>query len=107
MSELAVVDISRDASGTKASVAGEIDASNASLVRSRLEAALNPPRLTVDLRAVEYLDSAGVHALFALAESAATRGTDVAVVLPADAPVRRVLDIAGVREVIRVQPDED
>ncbi|MFJ6198043.1 STAS domain-containing protein [Micromonospora sp. NPDC092111] len=47
-------------------VAGEIDMSNADLFRAALvDALVDGHRLTVDLTAVEYLDSAALAALFA------------------------------------------
>ena len=57
----------RDADGTPVVTAvGEIDMSNADRFRDALgQAAGDDGRLVVDLTGVEYLDSAGVHALFA------------------------------------------
>ena len=56
----------RDADGTPVVTAvGEIDMSNADRFRDALgHAAGDSGRLVVDLTGVEYLDSAGVHALF-------------------------------------------
>jgi anti-sigma B factor antagonist len=57
----------RDPDGTPVVTAiGEIDMSNADRFRAALgEAVAEGGRLVVDLTRVEYLDSAGVHALFA------------------------------------------
>ena len=57
----------RDADGTPVVTAvGEIDMSNADRFRDALgQAAGDDGRLVVDLTGVEYLDSAGVHALVA------------------------------------------
>lgn len=49
-------------------VAGEVDMSNVDRLRAALDGAGGPGPLVVDLAAVEYMDSAGIAALFACAE---------------------------------------
>lgn len=102
MSELAQVDVRRNGANVLAAVTGEIDASNADDVRIQLEAAATAPDLTLDLSALDYLDSAGVRMLFAVADYAEIRHTTFTVVTRGESPVRRVLDITGVADVARL-----
>jgi len=87
----------RDAEGIPVVTAvGEIDMSNADRFRDALaQAAAQGGRLVVDLTGVEYLDSAGVHVLFAH-----TPGIQL-IAGPLLAPVLAISglsDVASVRE---------
>jgi anti-anti-sigma factor len=79
-------------------VEGEIDLSNAGILRTELTAAVsNAARgLVIDLSALEFLDSSGVHMLYDVADRLATRQQRFAVVIPADAPPRRAIELSGV-----------
>lgn len=96
MSELVSVVVDRAPEGVKVALHGEIDVANAEDVRSELEDAISAPTLTIDLSLLDYLDSAGIRALFAVSECAAARGCSCRIVVRDDSPVRRVLDVAGV-----------
>ncbi len=91
----------RDPDGTPVVTAvGEIDMSNAdtfldALGQAAAEAAAGSGRLVVDLTRVEYLDSAGVHALFTY-----TPGLEL-IASPLLAPVLAISglsDVASVRD---------
>jgi len=86
----------RDPDGTPVVTAiGEIDMSNADRFRAALgQAVADGGRLVVDLTRVEYLDSAGVHALFAY-----TPGLEL-IASPLLAPV---LAISGLSDVTSVR----
>ena len=86
----------RDPDGTPVVTAiGEIDMSNADRFRDALgQAVADGGRLVVDLTRVEYLDSAGVHALFAY-----TPGLEL-IASPLLAPV---LAISGLSDVTSVR----
>ncbi|WP_026268005.1 STAS domain-containing protein [Micromonospora sp. CNB394] len=73
-------------------VTGEVDMATADTM---FQTALREPakRLTLDLRAVTFFDSAAIHAVVRLAQ----RFPDVLTVLPSP-QVRRVLDISGLGE---------
>ena len=75
------------------SAVGEIDMSNAEAFHAALEAADGGP-LVVDLTGVEYLDSAGIHALYAVAPR---------VRLIATALLSPVLDICGLSGITSVR----
>ena len=77
------------------SAVGEIDMSNAEAFRAALEAADGGP-LVVDLTRVEYLDSAGIHALYAVAPR---------IRLIASPLLSPVLDISGLSGITSVRED--
>ena len=90
----------RDADGTPVVTAiGEIDMSNADRFRNALgQAAGDSGRLVVDLTGVEYLDSAGLHALFAF-----TPGLEL-IASPLLAPVLAISGLSDITSVREPQP---
>ena len=102
MSELASLTAVRNEEHTTLVLEGEVDASNAEALLRRMQGLLDAPTVTLDLAGVGYLDSAGIRALYGLAESAALRGASISVVVPRHSPIRRVLDVSGVRAVLTV-----
>jgi anti-anti-sigma factor len=99
-----IVDSVRD-DALSVAVVGEIDMSNAPIVeRQILEAIPNHlAEVTVDLSALDYIDSAGLRVLFALGTRLKTLQIGLVLVVPTDSPVRRMIDLAGVAELIPVQ----
>ena len=79
-------------------IEGEIDLSNAAGLQGELTAAVpNSARgLLLDLTGLEFLDSSGVHMLYDIADRLATRQQQFAVVLEAEAPPRRAIELSGV-----------
>ena len=75
--------------------AGEIDASNVADFAQALANGANGGTLTVDLSAVDYLDSAGINALVPHAES---------LHVIANPLLLRVLRVSGLDELATVQP---
>ena len=105
MSDLVQVTIEASGDVAVAGLRGEIDLSNAENVLERiLEGAVNQPGsgLVVDLSQTQYIDSAGIRALFELAERLEALGKRVRVVVPEDASIRRVMELAGAQEVLDV-----
>ena len=96
MSELWGVTLSGD-DVVVARLTGEIDLSNASDIADQLGAGVpnSALGLVVDLTATSYLDSSGVHLLFDLGERLTRRQQQLYVVVPMDAPIRRVLRIVN------------
>lgn len=80
---------------------GEIDMGNARDLRdSLLDAVTNhAPGLVMDLSTTTYLDSAGIHVVFDLARKLHARQQQLRVVVPAGAPIRRVLTLTNVSAV--------
>jgi anti-anti-sigma factor len=85
---------------------GEVDMSNAAELGAAITARIPSEArgLILDLDAVGYVDSAGIHVLFELRERLARRGQEVRLALAADAPVATALEYAGVRRTLRAAP---
>jgi len=81
---------------------GEVDLANARSVRDRLlEAVPNTATgLVLDLTATHHLDSSGVRVLFELAERLENRRQKLEIVIPDDAPVKRVLLLTEIDRVV-------
>lgn len=87
-------------------VTGEVDIIQAQALRARLLGAVRNEDLglVVDLSEATYIDSVGVSLLFELAERLSERQLKLAVVLPEDGLVVRVLTMVHLRSVAEVQP---
>jgi anti-anti-sigma factor len=87
-----------------ATLDGEVDMSNAQQLNAALaEATPNEALgLVVDLSAVEYLDSAGIHLIYTLSVSLRARGQAIALVVPDGSPVSAALRFAGIRQQLPV-----
>lgn len=83
---------------TVATLTGEIDLSNADAIETAItEATPNQVlALILDLSALGYLDSAGIHLIYKLREKLRARGQGLRLVIPADSPTRDALRLAGV-----------
>lgn len=77
---------------------GEVDMGNAGELRDSMLAGVGnqAPGLILDLSRTTYLDSAGVHVVFDLARRLRARQQELRVVVPAGAPIRRVLVLTNV-----------
>jgi anti-anti-sigma factor len=106
--ELATLRVRERGGIVMAVVEGEIDLSNASTLQTELTVAVsNSARgLVIDMTALEFLDSSGVHMLYDIADRLATRQQSFAVVLPADAPPRRAIELSGVEPASWLYPDQ-
>ena len=87
-------------------IAGEVDIIQAHALRDRLLGAVRNEDLglVIDLSEATYIDSVGVSLLFELAERLGERQLKLAVVLPEDGLVERVLTMVDLRSVADVQP---
>jgi anti-sigma B factor antagonist len=81
-----------------AGVTGEVDLSNAGhLCDAIVDATANDALgVVLDLSAVDYLDSAGIHLIYRLRESLRARGQKLMLVIPGQSPVHDSLRLAGV-----------
>jgi anti-anti-sigma factor len=101
--ELARVEITGDENVQVASLSGEIDISNAEEVTRTLTQMPNTLYgLIVDLSKLTYLDSAGVRMLYDLGNRLSVRSQSLVVVSPSGRSPRRVLELTGVPQRIRV-----
>jgi anti-anti-sigma factor len=81
-----------------AAVIGEIDGSNSNDLRMALVDRLpsSSTALVLDLTDTTYLDSSGLHAVFELGRRLAARRQALRLVVPTEAPMRRVLELCAV-----------
>jgi anti-anti-sigma factor len=85
------------------SLVGEHDVATAWELTNVLTLALEQgAHLVVDLSETEFIDSAIIHVLFESKQIAREHGRRVSLQLPADARVRRVLEITGMLDVLPV-----
>ena len=98
----------RDSVGV-ARLSGDVDISQASILRRQLLSAVRNEDLglVVDLSDASYIDSVGVSLLFEVAERLADRQLRFAVVLPDGGLVQRVLTIVHLDSVAEVHPGLD
>lgn len=81
---------------------GELDKLGVDAARSRLDP-LAVGKLVVDLDGVTFIDSAGLHALFALARLASSQGGALALAVAESSPSARVIGLVHLGEVIPVR----
>lgn len=88
---------------------GEIDSSNAAELRLALSERLpaSATALLLDLSNVTYLDSSGIQLLFDLGRRLAARRQSIRLVVPSDAPMRRVLELCAVESIAPMHTDVD
>jgi anti-anti-sigma factor len=84
---------------------GDIDLARAPGLRAELRRSVGEDDrgLVVDLTAVRYLDSAGVNALFGVADDLASRRLKLALVVPEGGLLDRVLELVDMRAAARVE----
>jgi anti-anti-sigma factor len=80
-------------------VQGEIESVNAEDMSAALAGQLSSEKtgLVIDLSGVSYLDSAGIELLFDLARRLRTHRQRLGLVVPAEAPMRRVLELCDIQ----------
>jgi anti-anti-sigma factor len=90
---------------TTIEIAGEIDLSNVETIEQQVRAAfVDDHRLTVDVSRLLYIDSAGLNMLYRLVSSLGATG-EVAVLAPEGCRARRVIELAGMRDLLNVDGD--
>jgi anti-sigma B factor antagonist len=95
---LAELNFETAGNGVVGHVAGEIESANAEEMSTALAGQLTSDRagLVIDLTGVTYLDSAGIELLFDLARRLRTHRQRLRLVVPVDAPLRRVLELCDI-----------
>ena len=85
-----------------ARLSGEVDLSNAGSIESAIAEATPNQALAVilDVGALDYLDSAGIHLIYKLREKLRARGQALRLVIPAESPSNDALRLAGVSQVV-------
>ena len=105
MSELARIEATEVDGAAVVRISGEIDLSNAAVLMNAIGDAVSHDAtlVFVDLSETAYLDSSGIAMIFRLAERLGYRRQELRLVVPADAPIRAVLELTSVHRVIPVQ----
>jgi anti-sigma B factor antagonist len=103
-SELVTIDVSVAGPATVVTAAGEIDSTSAPVLRQHLEALLDSDvgELTVDLRRVTFLDSAGLCVLATAHRRAVRQDVRMRVVASSRAVIRP-MQITGLWELLRAE----
>jgi anti-sigma B factor antagonist len=89
------------------SVAGDVDAANAHVLRDAVVAAIDDgsPVVVVDLAQVGYVDSVGLGTLVQCLKRASERGTTMRLVV-ASPQIEKILSITGLQSVFEVFHDQ-
>ena len=89
-------------------IRGEIDLSNVGATLRSIEAAVDEsaPGLVVDLRELEFLDSAGVRLLFEAARLVTSAGGRFVALVSPGSPAVRVLELAEARSLFPLEETE-
>jgi anti-anti-sigma factor len=96
MSDLARVHVHGQDRAPIVVIVGEIDISNVSQIREAINATVaDAAVLIIDLSGTTFLDSAGIALLLAVADRLRTTRRELYIVIPEDAPIRRVAKLAG------------
>jgi anti-anti-sigma factor len=105
MSELAEIEAADVDEARVVRVSGEIDLSNAHDVLEAIGDAVRSgaTAIVVDLSGVTFLDSSGISMLFRLRERISYSRQELRLVVPPTSPIRRVLEVTRVHDVIPIQ----
>jgi anti-anti-sigma factor len=98
VSTAADISLEREGDALVARLRGEVDMTNASLVREELTSSVpnDAHALIIDLSHTLYLDSAAIELLFELSRRLRRRRQDLRLVVPATSPLRRLLTLTDV-----------
>jgi anti-anti-sigma factor len=102
----AQVESSADDGSMRIRLSGEIDLANASAVEDQIRAALTPQpsAVSVDLTDLSYLDSTGMRILYGLASRLHSQRIVLELIVPFDAPTRRLIELSGFESIATVRP---
>lgn len=102
----AVVTVERGDEAARIVVTGELDLANAEIVEQQILRSLGGElaAVTLDLTGLRYIDSAGLWILFRLGTHLRTAKIAGEVLVPAEGPVWRMVETAGVATAITVRP---
>jgi anti-anti-sigma factor len=109
VTRLAELDFEERGDVVVARLSGELDLSNVHDIGDGLNAAVTSRMagLVLDLSGLTHLDSAGLRLLFDLRQRLGTARQALVAVVPADAPIREILELAAVPATIELFTDLD
>jgi anti-sigma B factor antagonist len=89
-------------------IAGELHLGTVAEWEGRVEsAAAGAPAVVLDLTELDFIDSAGVHALFRMVANADSHGSRLALVCPRERPARRLLQTLSLDTVVPMHETVD
>ena len=89
-------------------IAGELHLGTVAEWEGRVEsAAAGAPAVVLDLTELDFIDSAGVHALFRMVAKADSHGSRLALVCPRERPARRLLETLSLDTVVPMHETVD
>jgi anti-anti-sigma factor len=105
----AAVDVTVDDGSVRIAVVGEVDLANAAVVEDQIVAAITnqATSVSVDLGALDYMDSAGMRILFSLASRLAGLQIALEVVAPVGSSARRLVEVSGLASLVALRPPLD
>jgi len=98
MSSPAEIAVERRGASVVAHVSGEIDMTNAAYLRDQLlDSTPNDAlALVIDISGCRYLDSAAIEVLFDLSRRLERRRQQLAIVMPPESPLKRVIELTDI-----------
>jgi anti-anti-sigma factor len=87
-------------------IIGEVDLENAATIEEQLAAAIpnQMTSVTLDVSSLDFIDSAGLRVLFALATRLDVLQIALRVIAPVNSSVRRVLEFTGFEALVTLDP---
>ena len=101
--DMAGIDVSAGPTGTTISLTGEVDLANVDSVASRLATELRPPKVTLNLRGIRYLDSSGIRMLIDVAQLGEAQRIDLELVVAPDSMVAKVLALSQLERIYAIR----
>ena len=100
------VTVTREGEWCVLAVQGELDLySNPTLLDRVHAVTTDGQKIALDLGDVTFVDSSGLGSLVSALKHVRERGAELALVAPADAPIRRMLSLTGLDEILQPLPD--
>jgi anti-sigma B factor antagonist len=101
------VGLERDGETVVAILTGEVDMSNATSVRMQIAEFVTPEddAVIVDMSALAFMDSAGLHALIELGAILDERRQQLLLCVPPGSQIRRAIEIVGLPSAVSVHDD--
>lgn len=101
---MAEVRFDRDDETVVALLTGEVDMSNATMVRQQIAESVTPEdnAVIVDLSELSFIDSAGLHSMIELGSVLDERRQQLLLCVPLDSPIARAIDIIGLPSAVSV-----
>ena len=100
--DMAGIDISAGPTGTTIRLAGEIDLANVDNVATARNRA-PPPKVTLNLRGIRYLDSSGIRMLIDVAQLGEAQRIDLELVVAPDSMVAKVLALSQLERIYAIR----